>query len=87
MVLAAVGAADDQDRRRGFGFEACLHPLNYDRAKLTAHVVHVAALIGTRHWATYPQPAMPTCTTDERLSFAADQFTGSGQPDLLSRGE
>jgi hypothetical protein len=32
---------------------------------------------GTRHWATYPQPAtLPSVPTDEQLSFAVDPFTG-----------
>jgi len=35
---------------------------------------------GIHRWATYHQPAMlPPVPTDERLSFAVDQFTGSGQ--------
>jgi hypothetical protein len=34
----------------------------------------------THRWATYRRPAMlPPVPIDERLSFAVDQFTGSGQ--------
>ena len=35
---------------------------------------------GTSRWATYQQPGiLPPVLSDERLSFAVDQFTGSGQ--------
>jgi transposase InsO family protein len=35
---------------------------------------------GIRPWATSRRPAtLPPVSTDERLSFAVDQFTGSGQ--------
>ncbi|BCI87842.1 hypothetical protein [Mycobacterium kansasii] len=35
---------------------------------------------GTLPWATKPPPTtLPPAPTNERLSFAVDQFTGSGQ--------
>jgi hypothetical protein len=35
---------------------------------------------GTHRWATNRRPAtLPPVPTNERLSFAVDQFTGSGQ--------
>ena len=38
-------------------------------------------------WATNRQPAtLPPVPTNERLSFAVDQFTGSGHADVRGRG-
>ncbi|BCI87836.1 hypothetical protein NIIDMKKI_30420 [Mycobacterium kansasii] len=40
---------------------------------------------GTLPWATKPPPTtLPPAPTNERLSFAVDQFTGSGHTDYAT---
>ena len=47
---------------------------------IAAHPTTTTTGAGTSRWATYQQPGIPPpVLTDERLSCAVDQFTGSGQ--------
>jgi hypothetical protein len=47
---------------------------------IAAHPTTTTTGAGTSRWATYQQPGiLPPVLSDGRLSFAVDQFTGSGQ--------